>query len=150
MNDGPEIRNVPESAYRADFELLDRYQSFSAEILRLSLAGLAAIGFLLSLDSKAIGQAKIASLLVDPIPRYFLFVATAMFVAASAAALAHRGFSSESMHYQLKIASGLAEPRGREKRRFFFHASSWTISMAPVLLAAAVLAFGGGLAIVLT
>jgi hypothetical protein len=147
MSDGPKITRRP--GYEADFQLLDRYQSFSGEILRLSLAGLAAVGFLLSLDSKAIGQAKIAALLVEQVPRYFLFVAVAMFVAASAVALAHRGFSSESMHYQLKIARGRVEPGDLEKRRFFFRASSWTISVAPVLLALAVLAFGGGLAIVL-
>lgn len=38
---------IDEKEYKGDLELLDRYVSFSAEIVRVSLLGLAAIGFYL-------------------------------------------------------------------------------------------------------
>jgi hypothetical protein len=37
---------LDEGKYRAELELVDRYQSFVAELLRLSLAGIAVFGFL--------------------------------------------------------------------------------------------------------
>ena len=37
---------LEEDQYRAELELVDRYQSFVAELLRLSLAGIAVFGFL--------------------------------------------------------------------------------------------------------
>jgi len=38
--------DLDEIKYRAELELVDRYQSFVAELLRLSLAGIAVFGFL--------------------------------------------------------------------------------------------------------
>jgi hypothetical protein len=38
--------DLNENQYRAELELVDRYQSFVAELLRLSLLGIAAFGFL--------------------------------------------------------------------------------------------------------
>ncbi len=35
-------------SFDKDLEILDRYQAFSAEVLRLALAGMAAIGFLVT------------------------------------------------------------------------------------------------------
>lgn len=47
---GRNLGEVPleEEVYRVDFEVADRYQAFSTEILRLSLLGVAGYGFLLS------------------------------------------------------------------------------------------------------
>jgi hypothetical protein len=39
---------VPEDRYKADFEMLSRFTAYSAEILRLSLGGIAVIGFLIT------------------------------------------------------------------------------------------------------
>ena len=39
---------APADFYRADFDLFDRGQKFSAELLRLSLAGIAVVGFFLT------------------------------------------------------------------------------------------------------
>src|SRR5207237_374481 len=51
---------IGESKYKADLALLDKYHAFSAEILRLALLILAAIGVLLRQDSlsRANGTAK--------------------------------------------------------------------------------------------
>jgi hypothetical protein len=38
--------DLEEREYRAELELVDRYQAFVAELLRLSLAGIAVFGFL--------------------------------------------------------------------------------------------------------
>ncbi len=40
--------DLPETRYKADLELYDRSQAFSSELLKLALAGIAVIGFLLA------------------------------------------------------------------------------------------------------
>lgn len=40
---------IPDPRYRADMELHDRFQSFSAELLKLSLSGFAAFGVIIAL-----------------------------------------------------------------------------------------------------
>jgi hypothetical protein len=53
---------LEEGRYRAELELVDRYQSFTAELLRLSLLGIAVFGFLYKITFEAeanIGVAKV-------------------------------------------------------------------------------------------
>ena len=40
------FRELKEDKYKAELQLVDRYQSFVAELLRLSLLGIAVFGFL--------------------------------------------------------------------------------------------------------
>jgi hypothetical protein len=57
---------LEEGKYRAELELVDRYQSFVAELLRLSLAGIAVFGFLYKITFEAgatIGVAKVPAAL---------------------------------------------------------------------------------------
>lgn len=39
---------LDDNVFKADFEITDKYQAFSAELLRLALLGIAGYGFLLS------------------------------------------------------------------------------------------------------
>jgi hypothetical protein len=149
MGDATDIPDIPESKYKPDLELLGSYQAFSAEILRLSLAGLVAVGFLLSLNEKAVGQKKIEALLDAEVPRHLLLVSITLFALASAVALIHRGASSDSMHFHLKILRGLGKCRDFRMRKILFRVSEWAMIIAPILLAIGVLVLGAALSIVL-
>jgi hypothetical protein len=52
---------LEEGKYRAELELVDRYQSFVAELLRLSLAGIAVFGFLYKITFEAGATIGVAS-----------------------------------------------------------------------------------------
>ena len=57
---------LEEGSYRAELELVDRYQSFVAELLRLSLLGIAVFGFLYKITFEGgttIGVAKVPAAL---------------------------------------------------------------------------------------
>lgn len=133
---------LSEAQYKPDFELLDRYQSFSAEVLRLSLVGLGAVGLLLTLDDTAVAIDRVQKLLNDPHGRYALTAAAMMFTLSAAVSLAHRGISSDSMHFHLRILRGSTKDRDVTMRDALLRLSEWAMIFAPVLLALAVLALG--------
>jgi hypothetical protein len=100
----PPLNSVEETLYAADFELLDRYQSFSAELLRLAMAGIAAIGFLLSVDATDFGKTIVGHVLAGTASRVGIGLSVAAFCIAAAAALAHRYLSADGMHYFIRVA----------------------------------------------
>ena len=51
-------RALDEKEFKAELELFDRFQSFSAELLRLSLGGIAVVGFLFEKAAKINGQVR--------------------------------------------------------------------------------------------
>jgi hypothetical protein len=53
--------SLDERQYKAELELVDRYQSFVAELLRLSLLGIAVIGFLYKTISETDTDIGVAS-----------------------------------------------------------------------------------------
>jgi hypothetical protein len=53
--------DLEEREYRAELELVDRYQAFVAELLRLSLAGIAVFGFLYKITFEAGATIGVAS-----------------------------------------------------------------------------------------
>ena len=75
--------------YKAEQELADRYRSFVAEILRISLAGIAVFGFLYKapLDS------------AQPISGAIAAVGVLMFAASAVCALIFLFFAAESLRY---------------------------------------------------
>lgn len=82
----------------------DRYLGFSAELLRLALAGLAAVGFLIATLSK---DGVIRSDLRRPEFAWFVIAAMAMLGASVGAALAHRFLASDGMYYHLRAIKHL-------------------------------------------
>jgi hypothetical protein len=82
---------VEENSYKSDIQLLDRYQAYSAELLRLSLAGLGVVGFLVT--NKLVTERPV---------KICLMIGIILFGVSSGAALGHRYFSSDGIHHLLK------------------------------------------------
>jgi hypothetical protein len=98
-----------ENMYKADMILLEKYQGYTGELLRISLLGIAVLGFFFD---------KVASnpVLSDGSRHLILAIlgiAAIIFAFAAAASLAHRYYSNEEMYYrlrQLEGAQGSPEP----------------------------------------
>ena len=96
---------VVEDRFKVDFAVLDRYQAFTTEVLRLSLLGLAGYGFLISnvvfrtLPNNAQPYLKALG------DNQTLWAAGVIALGlASASALAHRYFSTDCMtHFVRRI-----------------------------------------------
>jgi hypothetical protein len=127
--------------FNDDIALLDRFQSFSAEVLRLSLLSIAALGFLLdkSPDIVALNRpwtkrAFIAGLVCLGVAIFF--------------ALIHRYVSTDSMAWHVEHSRGLAQGeylfKSKDARNRLLKASTWSILIAPLFLAlgAAAVALG--------
>jgi hypothetical protein len=97
---------LDEDIYKVDLAVLDRYQAFSGELLRLSLLGIAGYGFLITnVFLKSNGG---SSGFVTQVPRYVMNIALpagAVVLALSAmTALGHRYFSTDCItHYVRRI-----------------------------------------------
>ncbi len=91
------MKKIDECDYKPDFDILDRYLNFSAELLRLSLLGISGFGALLILKYSK-----------DNLLPFTTCVATSFFVSmlflavCSAFCLAHRFFASDYMSYHIK------------------------------------------------
>lgn len=90
--------DIPEVRYRADMELHDRSQSYSAELLKLALAGIGVVGFLLVNIPKARSTPVFGDTLLT-----FLFSASVVAFAISVAfALLHRFYASGANFHHLQ------------------------------------------------
>jgi hypothetical protein len=84
---------LDEEKYRAERDLVERYQAFVAELLRLSLLGIAVFGFLFQFIFEAnLGSSKLAQIAFFPAA-----IGVAMFGASAVLALVFRFFSIESL-----------------------------------------------------
>lgn len=81
---------VPEDMYKVDMEILTKYQGYSAELLRLSLAGLSVFGFLLTQE-----------ILTSSI-KWFVIVSIVSFGVSAAFSLAHRFSSTKGLFYHIR------------------------------------------------
>lgn len=99
--DTPSIlfRELDEKSYAAEFALLDRYQKFSAELLRLSLLGIGVFGLLFKDTFAPIDWVSASTSLFAA--SYVSTASVILFGCAAACALAHRFFSSEAARYFL-------------------------------------------------
>ncbi|HNB28570.1 MAG TPA: hypothetical protein PLR41_16505 [Alphaproteobacteria bacterium] len=118
-----ESLDVGEERYRADFEILDRYQNFSAELLRLSLLALAGYGFLMSdvvFGVRKNGETGDLLFLHAFHEHTGLLVSGAVLLGLCAlTSLAHRYFSTDCMSHHIRrvrlIKRNLTEA-SKEKR----------------------------------
>lgn len=90
-------KEVDESKFKADFLIMDNYIKFSGELLRLSLLAIGGFGTLILLRIKDQDKIEIFS---DPL---FPILSLAFFVLASAAALFHRYFATDSMSWYISL-----------------------------------------------
>lgn len=95
----PDELPVEDKYFKPDLEISDRFQAYSAELLRVSLAGVAAVGFFfdklvqfLNFQQQLWGNFTVKGMLILSL----IFLA-----ASSALALAHRYLSSDGMSYHL-------------------------------------------------
>ncbi len=145
-----DLGEIENPAFSHDLDLSDRYQNYSAEMLRLSLAGIAGIGFL------------IANVLVTslpkapnpPMPRVALSVTAPVFSGfasasllclgvSSAASLAHRYFATDSLSCHIialrMILRGRPDDKDEVKkekdlRDGRFDQSRWSLTVASSFL----------------
>lgn len=109
-------RNVAvlEDLYAADWSLYDRFLGFSAEILRVSLAGIGVSGFLVALlaDNGQIFRRALGS----GVFQGAILMALGFLALAAVLALAHRFFASDGMYHHL-VAIKLLIVLAEEKKR---------------------------------
>lgn len=94
---------IPSGTFEHDVAVGGKYQNFSTEILRLSLAAIGAIGFLVVNNSFSKDQSgKIEWLIKHSSFGFWLFTSLFCFGFAAAFALLHLYFSADSKAYHLK------------------------------------------------
>jgi len=138
---------LPGNTFEHDLSVSDRYQSFSAELLRLALLGITAIGFIITnilfrTTSPADSPVQPAKALS---PEFKSFVALSLaFLGASAlCALLHRYYGADSIAYHLESLrrdirqapkdDELAK-KERAGRRQRFRFSGWLLISSAIFL----------------
>ncbi len=147
---------IDRNAFELDLKINEGYQSYSAELLRLSLLALTGLSFVwlkLYLPDKDAPSHDVSSFGVYG----SLGVAFLSFVLSSGAALLHRNTASESLAYHLTALRRYKRRRPghgnrpgdlalaaqeRVTRDWFFKLSGFLLSASAVLLVMGVLAFG--------
>ncbi len=162
--------DVGEERYRADFEILDRYQKFSAELLRLSLLAIGGYGFLMSSVVFSVRMDSAQSALVF-LPAFHahagLLVSGAVLLGLCAlTSLAHRYFSTDCMSHHIRrvrlIQRNLVEADERKqgardaeigKEASLLHADfalcRWLLILSGGLLGLGALCFATAVALIL-
>jgi hypothetical protein len=90
---------INDERYEAEIKLLDRYQSFSAELLRLSLLGIAALGFFYK---DAFLKPQDHMYILQPHISVTSAVAALLFAGSAAASLTYRYMSTEAMRLYIE------------------------------------------------
>lgn len=140
---------VPADRYKADLELHDRSQQFSGELLKLALAGIAVVGFLLAHFPKE----QLDQTLKTGGFRWPLSASVVAFALSVAFALLHRFYATgANFHHLQAIKLLMLDDASLEKQvednlrirtaKFmvchrFLQAAAWFLVFAAALLAAA-------------
>ena len=100
--------SLDEKDYKADFELTEKYQGFSGELLRLSLLGIGLYGFMMA---HAGSETGIGAKLIAQTLKYKEWVAVSIFMfgISSAAALGHGFFATKCLACQVQILSNSSD-----------------------------------------
>lgn len=102
------LMQLPDKTFEYDLAVSNKYQSFSTELLRLSLLGIAAIGFLVvNVLAKGVPQS-------NSYLKYFLSISLACLGLSAGCALLHGYASADAIAYQLG-ALRLEVRRSKEK-----------------------------------
>ena len=90
---------IPEERYRADIDLHDRSLSFSAELVRLALAGIAVVGFLIANAPVD----RVSAVFDDNLLKTLISLALAALAATAAFALLHRFYAGSAAFHHLQV-----------------------------------------------
>jgi hypothetical protein len=94
--------DIPDASWKPDFDIVDRYQSFASELMRISLIGIAVYGFIIE---KMHSDVRTANAVVPILTSH---IWGAVFLSLSLVlVLAHRFLSSTCLYYQLLIMRSL-------------------------------------------
>lgn len=112
---------IQEDNYKVDFIILEKYQSFSSEILRLSLLGLTIYGFLITNVIFKITDSQKKYILIGPFSdnKLLLFVGAILLILTALLALGHRYFSTDCMTHFIRgfrLRQRLNELENQEKK----------------------------------
>lgn len=135
---------LPEKTIEHDLALLQRFQEFSAELLRIALIGISVIGFALS--RILIPENGHPVLTLSTQTKCLLIIALVALGTSAAAALAHRYFAVDGVAWHLQAMRrrerGLAEDQN--KARDESHTGAWRFKWAErsIRLSATSLALG--------
>lgn len=99
------LSNIPieENNYKVDFIILEKYQNFSSEILRLSLLGLTIYGFLITNVIFKVSDSN-KNIFIDSFSanKSTLFVGAVFLILAALFSLGHRYFSTDCMTHFIR------------------------------------------------
>jgi hypothetical protein len=133
------------AGFKNELDLLDRYQGFSSEILRIALLGLSALGALVFTLLPAKLEAGKTQIQISIEAKWFLLLSAVLFGLASAFSLAHRYLSTDSTANHLLVLRletlKLNPSETRKERNLLFLWSSRSLLLAPSALAFAGLVF---------
>ena len=94
------LTSIPERTIEHDLTLLGRFQEFSAELLRVALIGISAIGFVVA--RLLFPEKGSPQLSLPTTAKFFLTAALVALTVSAGAALAHRYFAADSMSWHLQ------------------------------------------------
>lgn len=139
------IQKIEKEFYEADVAMLDRYQAFSGELLRVSLLGIGVVGFFAEKLAAALGKSMIV--------KGAAWCAVGGFAAAMAFALAHRYFSTDGMFYHLRAvrreSQGKDSNDEREDRNRIFARSGQYLGASALCFGFGVIALGVAILVLL-
>jgi hypothetical protein len=137
--------NDNELVFTDDIAVLDRYQAFSAEMLRLSLGGVAGVAFLITLVA---GDKTQVPHVLSGGTKTALAVALLAFGIGAASALGHRYWSTDSMASHIRLLRIRTETPQRDAeisgerraRKKAFRRSGRMIAVSAISIAAGAVA----------
>lgn len=95
--------DIPEASWKADFDVVERYQSFANEMMRISLLGIAGYGFLIK--EICMKDRQFYSML--QVLKSSFGIGAICFLVTLIFSLAHRFTSTACLYYQVQIMRGL-------------------------------------------
>lgn len=104
---------IDEDEYKADAMLMEKYQAYSAELLRISLLGIALLGFFIDKVSSSVtfsASSRTAML-------WIMGISAAIFSLAAACSLAHRYYSTDGLFYHLRLVRRNAKNAAEGSRK---------------------------------
>jgi hypothetical protein len=143
--------------YKIDLELLDRYVQYSAEILRLALASLAAVGFVASLLIKD-NPPLLRSIAANTCAQAVAAIGVMLICFSAAFALAHRYCATDGFSDYARALREIAASRYStdervdqklDERNKYYTCAKWCLRMAALTLALGVICLGAGALILL-
>lgn len=140
---------LPPETIERDLTLLERFQEFSAELLRIALVAISALGFAIS---KVLFPENAASTQpLAPSTKYLLIAALIVLGTSAASALVHRYYAVDSMSWHLQaLRRSIRNLPGDEEKaqaEYKIRVSRFNIAQNAIRVSAASLAIGAFLVV---